>query len=110
MFRLGAFSSFTFARLLAFAWEEPSSLTTQVGKDAAKEGVSGKKHLANRVRLCPLFDPWNSLNVKNSRLPQEKVIYQLPISMLNSGFACNGNGFELRHENYGVALRHENFH
>ena len=26
------------------------------------------------------------------RLPQEKVIYQLPISMFNSGFACNGNG------------------
>ena len=39
-----------------------------------------------------------------------KVIYQLPISMLNSGFACNGNGFELRHENYGFALRHENVH
>ena len=40
----------------------------------------------------------------------KKVIYQLPISMLNSRFACNGNGFELRHENYGFALRHENVH
>ena len=29
--------------------------------------------------------------------------------MLNSRFACNGNGFELRHENFSVALRHENF-
>ena len=38
-----------------------------------------------------------------------KVIYQLPISMLNSGFACNGSGFQLRHENYDFALRHENF-
>ena len=54
----------------------------------------------------------NNFSTKNCeylQITSWKVIYQLPISMLNSGFAWNGNVFELRHENFSVALRHENF-